>query len=197
MGLFKSNARKIIDPKRHSGLLIIFIMVFIILSVLLLSYETDRESSGVFNRFIDYKEKQELFAYLKKVQPLENEFYQLVNDKIQYYEKNINEKSLVVLEESIISMNRLLKELINTESPDKALENKLLFTQEIKAIRNMFVEQMYWLSKSDEISLEKSKAYFDEYIVLSDLRRDSLRNIFDYYQIQYLDMGDMIKYKIN
>lgn len=164
--------------------------IFIMILVLFLSSYKSHFSTFFSN--ISH-EKQELFSYLKDVQPIEDEFYSLVGDLPDEDNKN---QSINNIKNAIEIIDRLLKELVDVKGSGPVQENKLFFTQEIKAVRNMLVEQRFWISNHDKVSLEKSKAYFDEYQMVSELRRDSLKNIFEDYDVQYIDLGNRIKYKV-
>jgi len=140
-------------------------------------------------------EKQQIFSYLKAVQPIEDEFYQIVHAHINYIGNNTDEEHLEYLKSSISHIDKTMERLIAVKADPYISENKLLFIEEMKTARTMLLEQIYWYKERDEISREKSKLYYREYLTVSQLRRDSLKRIFDHYEINYLDLGGRIKYK--
>ena len=164
--------------------------------VLLLSvlFITCLLSTGLEINPINYLYRHQIFTYMKSVQKIEDQFYELVQQRKSYSRDN-SEEYVQHLQESIQIIDNVMMELITIEAKAPIYENKLLFLQEMKIIRDMNFEEIHWLRAHDEVSKKKSDNYLNEYNAIAKQRRMSLKQVFDRYNILYIDLGDRIKYK--
>ncbi len=177
------------------GALLIFLLTG---SILYLGSFSKLQQMKPIQFIINTHSKHEMFTYLKSVQTIETDFYRIVNnDKLLSTEGKPDEKSLVLFyEEAIPVLEQLMITLATIDTNPTIVENYHLFLEEIKSIRDMMVEKKFAIENQDNVSDEKAVKYMERYALISHMRRENLKSLFDRYRIPYIDLGDKIKYKI-
>ncbi|MEW9123366.1 MAG: hypothetical protein AB2421_11720 [Thermotaleaceae bacterium] len=188
------------NKKRYLPYIIIGAVIFISLFSIAkhLHITTDIKEEGLLQAILNVRKKEQIFAYLKKVQPLEDEFYEIVNNHILFHKEKLDkeQEQAVFYENTIPRLEYILIEIIQIDINPYVSENYYLFMDEINLIRDIVAEERLELERGDGTSEEKSKKELEKYILVSQMRRENLKKLFDKYHILYIDMGNKIKYKI-
>jgi len=183
-----------IGQKYKKGILKTFFYgILVLLFLSLIFYWADEKN------FFHIGPRKKIFSYLKEVQPLEERFYKLVEDnrKMEDHREFLTEQEyLQFLDQSIIAIDEMILDLAVIDPGRYMQENKFLFLEEMKAIRNMLAEKRIGMKMKSESSLLRMEEYLENYRVMARARRDSLKNSFNKYGIVYIDLKDRIKYKI-
>ncbi|HHY90062.1 MAG TPA: hypothetical protein GX503_00205, partial [Clostridiales bacterium] len=172
---------------------IFFYGILVVLSLSFVFYWADEKN------LFHVGPKKKIFSYLKEVQPLEEKFYKLVeeNQKIEEQRTFLTEQEyLQFLEESILALDEIIVNLAAIDPREYMQENKFLFLEEMKAVRNMLAEKRIGIKTKDESSLFRAETYLENYHVMAQARRDSLKNSFNKHGIVHIDLKDRIRYKI-
>ncbi|MTI54021.1 MAG: hypothetical protein FH760_04050 [Geosporobacter ferrireducens] len=196
----KEIISSIIGKKKSIGRIAlgVFVVVFFLSSILYLPSVSKLHSVSPIQFIINMHSKYEIFTYLKDVQAIEDDFYEIVNnEKLLYTNGKADEKSFILFyEEAIPVLEQLMIALAKIDTNPTVIENYQLFSEEIKSIRDMMVEKKFAMEYQDSISYEKAMKYTERYTLASRMRRENLKSLFDRYKILYIDLGDKIKYKV-
>ena len=196
---FFNNKPKVNDYKikNKKDYLIYSIIAIIILAFIFLQIQEnlDYYRFNIVKHIMQKKHKSEIFSYLKSVQPIEDEFYALLSKRLKYLGDKSKEEYLEFLHNSIIVIDSQILKLLDSKASSQSMENKIFFLEEMKLLKNTFMEEAYGLKYGDSDSLEKSKGYYEQYLITAKQRKESLKKLFDNYEILYIDLGNRIKYK--
>ncbi|SHJ90789.1 hypothetical protein SAMN02745975_03198 [Geosporobacter subterraneus DSM 17957] len=190
----------VINKRKSIGIImLVFFSVLVLSGSMLYLFSLSRFQQAKPIQFIlNLHSRHEIFTYLKNVQEIENQFYDIVHQQKQLSaSEDFNGHQLVSLyEKAIPALEQLMIDLAKTETNPTIMENYHLFSEEIKSMRDAMVENKFGIEKNDPISRERAGKYIDRYALVSRLRRENLKTLFDRYNISYIDMGDKIKYKV-
>ncbi len=196
MSIIKNRCIKEDQKSRKEIPKIFFYGLLILVFTYLVFYWADEK------HIFHIKPRKEIFLYLKEVQPLEKQFYKIVERNEQFFDDYDDETSVInqeyfdFLDKNTRKIDDLIVKLADIDANIYMQENKDLFFKEMQTMRKMMIESEIGFRFKDEGSFLRSHEYLEVYQIIAYIRRKSLKNIFDKYGIVYIDLKNSIKYKI-
>ncbi|MCT4605304.1 MAG: hypothetical protein N4A64_04225 [Marinisporobacter sp.] len=182
------------EKKMRKKLIIFGMFIFFIILFMFVIQKDVSSNNSILKSVLDRGLKKEIFIYLKRVQPLEDRFYTLVNEKIDLDHKRISQNNKEFLTKDIKEIDEMMLKWANIESNEYMIENHYLFLDEMKIMRDFLVEEKLSIEYNDEKSIIRGNEYLEKYFILGQIRRKSLKKVFDKYDIIYLELDNRIKY---
>lgn len=176
----------------------IFFGIFVLSAVFFAGIIIGAKSPAVYDFFSNSRGKQQIFTYLERLQPIEERFYPIFNQNMEWMLKGgqAKEEYIAFLDKGIGEVEEILRELARISINSHVMESHILLMDEIRTLKDMMLEQQFGLENHDPKSVEKAKLYFKRYVAIAQSRRIALKKMMETYKIPYIDLGDRIKYKV-
>ncbi|QXM06219.1 hypothetical protein [Crassaminicella indica] len=199
MNLFKNKQVPSQEKARKNSLgqkfiILSILMIFITTSFVYLTQQDLIMKNSIVKSFFYIKQKKQIFTYLKSIQFIEEQFYTLVNETIDLKNQSIYQDNKELLQENIAAIDDMMIKLANVKTNYYMIENHYLFLEEMKTMRDVLLEKKLSVVYNDEKSLTRANEYLKKYFIVGQMRRSSLKKVFDKYDIIYLELDNRIKY---
>ncbi|MCT4593351.1 MAG: hypothetical protein N4A57_03640 [Anaeromicrobium sp.] len=132
----------------------------------------------------NYFARKEIFLYLKKMQPIEKEFYNLMDSFMEDSMKKGKDNEIYSIE-----IKRILQRAYGESSNRYTRKNYELFIREIEKGKEL-IDYGHKEGERDKI-----RVYMENYFLVGESRNKNLIDIFEKYGISYIHMDGKIIYE--
>ncbi|PAB58953.1 hypothetical protein [Anaeromicrobium sediminis] len=132
----------------------------------------------------NYFVRREIFLYLKEMQPIEKEFYNLMDKVMENGIEKGKENEIYLIE-----IKKILQRAYGKNPNKYTRKNYDLFIKEMEKAKEL-IDYVHGEGEKDKI-----KVYMENYNLVGKSRNENLIEIFEKYDISYIDMEGKIIYE--